>query len=246
MQETFFNKSNGFYPTEKTQIFSLCHTHFFDHQLQTIQWDSVCQRCIFSRGAFRPAVLPDSVHGQAAFLPFNTSSLVTHVEKQKTRMKWGTGLQPNGVQLNCSVQQTESDPPRGAQSGLSCGSLGCCCVSSLQRQNACLCGLQVNCSWGTERRKSHHRKSRDYRRLNTEDYTFRLPPRNAPHANEPGFQKERERKKSRRNSFVTICSGENTSSVTKLRESAWTSSFVFFCLCEWVKACLALRLPDGM
>lgn len=129
----------------------------------------------------------------------------------------------------------------GAQGGLSCGSLGCCCVSSLQRQNACLCGLQVNCSWGTERRKSHHRKRRDYRRLNTEDYTFRLPPRNAPHANESGFQKERERKKSRRNSFVTICSGENTSSVTKLREreSERVHLSVFVFANEWRRLWLA-------
>lgn len=113
---------------------------------------------------------PPSAHGQAAFLPFNnTSWLLTRVQEQKMRVKWGTGLQPNGVQLNSSVQQTESDPPRGARSGLSSRSPGCSCVSSLQRQNACLWGLQVNCSWGTERRKSHHRTRRDYRLLNAED-----------------------------------------------------------------------------
>lgn len=154
---------------------------------------------------------------------------------------WNEGRGCSLMESSWTVQ-CSSDPPRGAQSGLSCGSLGCCCVSSLQRQNACLCGLQVNCSWGTERRKSHHRKRRDYRRLNTEDYTFRLPPRNAPHANESGFQKERARKKSRRNSFVTICSGENTSSVTKLREREWTSSFVFFVFAnEWRRLWLSGR-----
>lgn len=159
-------------------------------------WSSATDSSV--RGAFL-VVAPsgrlsslDSAHGQAAFLTLNPSSLVTHVEEQKRRMKWGTGLQPNGAQLNCSVQQTDRVPPRGARGGLSRGSLGCCCVSSLQRQNARLWGLQVNCSWGTERRKSHHRKRRDYRRLNTEDYTFRLPPRNAPHANEAGFPKKRD------------------------------------------------------
>lgn len=150
------------------QIISPSHTHFFQFKVISVGF-----RLSDVNFSFAPPGLvssPHSAHGQAACPPFNnTCRLLTHVQKQKMRMKWGTGLQPNGAQLNSSAQQTESDPPRGARSGLSSGSLGCPRVSSLQPQNARLWGLQVNCSRGTERRKSHHRKRRDYRRLNAED-----------------------------------------------------------------------------
>lgn len=95
--------------------------------------------------------------------------------------KWGWN-----EELGCSLMEPSWIVPSssakvirlgGARSGLSAGSLGCSSVSSLQRQNVCLWRLQVNCSWGTKRRKSHHRKRRDYRLLNAEDYTFRPPPR---------------------------------------------------------------------
>lgn len=95
--------------------------------------------------------------------------------------KWGWN-----EELGCSLMEPSWIVPSscarvirlgGARSGLSAGSLGCFSVSSLQRQNVCLWRLQVNCSWGTKRRKSHHRKRRDYRLLNAEDYTFRPPPR---------------------------------------------------------------------
>lgn len=136
------------------------------------------------------------------------------------------------------MQRAESDPPRGARSGWSSGSLGASGVSSPQPQNARLWGLQVNCSRGTERRKSHHRTRRDYRPLNAEDQTFRLAPRNAPHANEAACPKERE-------AFCGDLLGRRRQWGHRV-EKQGRSSCVWLCLWEGAKACVALRPPDGL
>lgn len=142
---------------------------------------------------------------------FNISELATHVKRQKMRMKWGAGLQP--MEPSWIVPSSSSKVIRlgGARSGFSAGSLGCFSVSSLQRQNVCLWRLQVNCSWGTKRRKSHHRKRRDYRLLNAEDYTFRPPPRSRRMQMSVWIKKkrktERQKEKRRRSPFVTYLEG---------------------------------------
>lgn len=129
--------------------------------------------------------------------------------------KWGKneGLGCNLIEPCWIAPRSSEKVIRLGERGAVCllGSLGCLCVSSLQRQNVCLWRLQVNCSWGTKRRKSHHRKLRDYRLLNAGDYTFRPPPRTRRMQMSTWIKKkkkqERWQKKRRKNPFVTYLEG---------------------------------------
>lgn len=185
---------------------------------------------------------------------FNISELATHVKRQKMRMKWGTGLQPI-MEPSWIVPSSSSKVIRlgGARSGLSAGSLGCFSVSSLQRQNVCLWRLQVNCSWGTKRRKSHHRKRRDYRLLNAEDYTFRPPPRSRRMQMSVWIKKKKkDRKTEREKEKKPFCNlfGRKKTQVLWLSWE-WVNEFVlhfffFFFFVFRNELSLPRRLPDGM
>lgn len=118
-------------------------------------------------------------------------------------------------------ERLQRDPPRAARSGRSAGSLGCSSVSSLQRQHVCLWRLQVNCSWGTKRRTSHHKKASGLQATKCKKIIHSAPPplprprrmQMSAWINKKKFKKERrERDKGDEEAplFVTYFGGKKT------------------------------------